>query len=99
MKLKMFTVKDLKAELHSYPYPAVNAGVALRMFEEWVLTPDHPYNKYPEDYSLWETGYFDQVTGLPERLPEKIHLAEALQVRAATQNHDEIEPVNLGAVS
>lgn len=92
MKLRMFTVYDLKVELHSYPYPAVNAGVALRMFEEWVLNEEHPYGQHPEDYSLFESGVWNQVTGLPEPLDVKIFLCHAQDIVQAIHKSDELEP-------
>lgn len=62
MLLKAYTVFDSKAELFLPPFYEQSAGTAIRSFETAVNTPDHQFNKYPSDYTLFELGEYDQHT-------------------------------------
>lgn len=58
--LSLFCIKDLKADNHTAPFNSQNIATAIREFTELVNTDGNPYNKYPEDYSLWVLGNFDR---------------------------------------
>ena len=56
---KIYTVYDHKAECYMKPFYMRSRGEALRSFADTVNTPDHPFNKYPEDFTLFECGEWD----------------------------------------
>jgi len=56
---KIYTVYDHKAEAYLKPFYARTRGEAIRMFSESSNTVDHPFNKYPEDFTLFECGEWD----------------------------------------
>lgn len=60
MPLKVCTVFDSKAALFLAPFYEQSVGTAVRSFETAVNTPDHQFNKYPSDYTLFELGEFDE---------------------------------------
>lgn len=63
MKMIAFTVFDSAAMRYLEPFWAPTVEVALRMFRQIVNTPEHQFNRFPEDYSLFAIGEFDQETG------------------------------------
>ena len=59
---KVFAIYDSKAECSTFQFFAINAGLAVRKFEDLVRDPNLPFGKYPEDFSLHEVGEFDERT-------------------------------------
>lgn len=64
MKTYVYTVRDSKAEAYALPFYAHTDGLALRMFETTVNSPDHPIGGHPEDYTLFKLGEFDTDRGI-----------------------------------
>lgn len=61
--MRIFTIKDEKAESFLQPFFAKNSAVALRMIEEAANDTDHNFNKHAEDFRIFEIGGFDEDTG------------------------------------
>lgn len=63
--MRIFTVYDTKASIYGQPFYAVTDGIALRMFSDAVNnnSPDNALNRYPEDFTLYYIGEFDDATG------------------------------------
>ena len=63
-----FVIKDEKADAFTTPVFYENANVAIRAFQEIVNDPKKPtlYAKHPEDFSLWRTSYYNELTGESE---------------------------------
>lgn len=85
MILKTFSIYDSKAEAFLSPFFSHTAGLALRNFEEAANTEGHAFKKHPGDYSLFELGEFDDVTGQIIMHSTPINLGLALTVV-----HDEV---------
>ncbi len=79
---KRFTVYDSKAEAWLDPFYALATGAAIRMFETASNQPDHDFNKYAADYTLFEIGTFDPQTGEETILPAKLNLGNALTLKS-----------------
>lgn len=60
---KVFTIWDEKVGAYLDPMVAVNKGEALRIMTEVVSNPDHKFNKYAQDFTLFEIGEYDEITG------------------------------------
>ena len=60
---KMFTVYDSKAEAYLQPFFSSTTGLAIRSFTEAVNQNDHQFSKYPEDYTLFEIGSYNDEDG------------------------------------
>lgn len=58
MILKLFSVFDRKAEVYLPPMYYLTVGQAVRDFTD-ALNGDTPMAKHPEDYTLYEVGFFD----------------------------------------
>lgn len=80
MTISVYCVFDLKAKVNDVPFFHRNDATAQRYFAEMVNHDDHPYNKNPEDFSLWLVGTFDQAERLLEGELPKL-LAEGLHLR------------------
>lgn len=63
MEYRMFTVHDVKAEAFLLPFFARSRGEAVRMFETAVNTPDHQFARHASDFTLFEIGHFNDLTG------------------------------------
>lgn len=64
MRHVVMAIYDSKAKLYSpqlLVFPAV--GVGVRSFTQAVNSKDSDYNKFPEDYSLFKMGEYDDVSG------------------------------------
>lgn len=64
MILKVFAVRDLKAEAFLQPFFSNSVGNALRAFDDAVNDKNCPFNKHPGDYSLFEIGTYDDSSAL-----------------------------------
>lgn len=59
MILKVYTVYDSKAEAYLQPFFSQSKGVAIRSFQEAVRDEKSNISKYPEDFTLFELGEYD----------------------------------------
>lgn len=64
MTEQVFTVFDSAAKAFLTPFFAPTVESAIRSFREIVNKEGHQFNRFPEDYTLFHVGEFDQVTGL-----------------------------------
>lgn len=64
MKVSVYAVRDMKSEMFLQPFVAHNDATASRNFVEMVRRKDQfIYGTYPEDFSVWRVGSFDDSTG------------------------------------
>jgi hypothetical protein len=59
MKLFIYTVYDSKAECYLSPFYCKSKGEALRSFAEIANDKQSQIGKYPEDFTMFELGEFD----------------------------------------
>ncbi len=64
MKLLTFAIYDAKVDAHSGQWTAINAATAGRIFQDLVMDEKSDFAKHPGDFSLMETGTWDQVTAI-----------------------------------
>lgn len=62
--LKVFSVLDSKAGAFLKPFCSPNQGTAVRDFSQGVYSEGSPLNQFPEDFSLFELGEFDDTKGV-----------------------------------
>lgn len=73
MKLKMFAVYDSKGEVYTPPFCMKTEGQAIRSFIETVNDKTSQIGKYPEDFTLFEIGVFDDEKGIVQDMPQINH--------------------------
>lgn len=72
--MKMFSIRDAKAENYSNPQYFRTSGEAIRALQQAVEDPNNQIGKYPEDFSMWLVGEFDEEHGLvvAEEVPKPV---------------------------
>ena len=85
MKLQVIAIYDSKAKCYSAPMTFVALGTATRAFEDEVNNPQSPYNKHPEDYTLFHLGEFDDQSAQfsPLETPYSLGVATVFKAAAA----------------
>lgn len=78
MRMLFFTVHDSAAGAFLEPFCAPTIEVAIRMFRQLVNRADHQFGKFPEDYTLFHVGEFDQESGALVGLPTPHSLGVAV---------------------
>jgi len=61
--VKVYSVYDSKAEAYLPPIFFPTDAAAVRAFGSAVSSPDHDFCKYPEDYTLFAVGEWDEQKG------------------------------------
>lgn len=70
MKLKVFSVYDIKAEIFNGPFFMSTNGEAVRAFKDLANDEKTTIGRHPEDYRLMCLGKFDNEKG--EFIPEEL---------------------------
>jgi len=63
MKLKVFSVRDDKAEIYMRPFFAQTIAEACRMWKDAASDENTSFFRHPEDFCLFEVGDFDTEFG------------------------------------
>lgn len=84
--MKLFAVRDVKADSFGAPMSVASSGIAMRGFAEAVMDPKSELNKYPDDFSLYEIAEYEPNSAniKPHPLPVLIGTASSV-VQAARQ--------------
>lgn len=72
MKMQILAMRDVKVGMYMQPFAALNVPSASRDLTD-ALTTDQkhlPWQKHPEDFELYQTGVFDDETGLTTGLAQ-----------------------------
>ena len=84
MKKLLISVYDTKAESWSIPVATDNKASAMRMFADLVSDSRTLVGSHPEDFQLWQVGFFDVSTGLLEQ--DVQHLANGVDFKKGESN-------------
>lgn len=80
MMLKMYSIRDAKAEIFNTPFYKKTHGEAERDFKTLVNDVKASINAYPEDFDLWYLGEYDDLTGGFKTLDTPQHITKAVNV-------------------
>lgn len=69
--IKIFSIFDSKAKAYLSPFCMPSAAHAVRGVSETMMQPSSIFSDYPEDFTLFEIGTFDESTA--ELQPLLIH--------------------------
>lgn len=89
-KLKVFVAYDSKVEAYMRPYFARSVGEIMREWERACNDPQSMMCQHPEDFTLFETGEYDEKTGRFTQLEALRPLGTALEVK---RTPTAVEPV------
>lgn len=84
MRLKMYSVRDTKAEIYHAPWYKNTHGEAEREFQTIADDPKSTIYKHPEDYDLYFVGEYDDQTGKIEACVTPQHIQKASHVQTKT---------------
>lgn len=84
MTLKVFCIKDSKAEAFMVPFFESTVGVAIRRFQIAANKDGSDFQKFGEDFTLFETGSWSDTTGLVTPLDCAKSVINGLDVRDIT---------------
>lgn len=86
MKLQIFSIHDSKAAAFLRPFCLPSDAHAIREVSEVVQNTSSTFSDYPEDFTLFNVGEFDELTG--EVSPRLIHksLGNLQVLRAELKN-------------
>lgn len=62
--MKIYSIYDSKSEAYMNPWYARTKGEAIRSFEQACKDEKSQLSKYPEDFTLFELGEFDEYMGI-----------------------------------
>lgn len=80
-KRKVFTAWDSKVKTHLDPFIALNSGEAQRIMEDMVNHQNGPFSRYPEDFTLFELGDYDDETGRYEMYAAKRPICTLIELK------------------
>lgn len=91
MEMHIFTVYDSAAGAYLEPFFAPSIEFAIRGFREAVNKEGHQFAKFPEDYTLFHVGMFDQKSGeiesgSPTSLGVAVTFVERIQLTREDEN-------------
>ena len=85
MNLKIYTVRDHKAECYLPPFTMRTNAEAIRSFADSVVKPGPTIHDHPEDFALYLVGEFDQISC--KLVPcEMVSLANAVDFKELENN-------------
>lgn len=93
MKMKVFAIRDGKAEIYFPPFFQKTHGEAERSLRELMRDESSMVAKYPEDYDLYFLGEYDDQSGKMSLQDTPQHVLKAIQLKSG-----ELEP-RLNAVN
>lgn len=73
-------VYDQKSESYGRPIMELTIGSAIRAFEAEMKQEESALKKFPQDFSLWQIGVYDELKGEVKGLAQKINLANAWEI-------------------
>lgn len=79
MKLKVFTIHDSKAEAYLQPFFLATKGQAIRNITEILCNSEHQFSKYPEDFTLFELGEYDDSNAQMLPYPTPLSLGKLVE--------------------
>jgi len=100
--LKVFAVRDVKADAYSALVVLPTRGLAMRGFIDAVQQKG-PLSQYPEDHSLYELGEFDESAGTITGYAVPVYIMSAVEAinylrKEAAKHQLELPGVDNGTV-
>lgn len=80
MTLKMYSVRDAKADVFNTPFFNQTHGEAERNFKKLVNDPKSTVNQFPDDFDLYYLGEYNDNKGTTDSLDSPQHITKAVQV-------------------
>lgn len=72
-----YSIYDRKANCYNIPFFAQTDGVAVRNFQDLVSDSRSTVYRYPDDFSLYKVGEFNETSGALITLDAPSHISNA----------------------
>lgn len=69
-------VRDRAIDGFMMPFCAPTGAMAIRSFADEVNKPDGPMYSHPDDYELYQLGFFDEESGEFENKKQMLSIAK-----------------------
>lgn len=80
MKKNLYSIYDKKAQQFQPPFVEVTDASAIRLLTELIeKKQDSQYAMYPEDFTLYNIGFFNLDNGEPEVLIDGVKIVVELK--------------------
>lgn len=94
---KMYSVYDSKVQSYERPWIAPNKGSALRAVLDVFKDPNHPFTKWPADFTIFEIGEWDETTGTMIPYQTKVNCGVMIELipiaQASADRPRDVSPV------
>lgn len=80
----VYTIKDEKALTFLFPFYCQNTTEAVRSFQMSAENPKTSINRWPQEFSLYYLGQFDQTNAKFTMLETPEHVCSAVSVLSQT---------------
>lgn len=77
--MKIFAMKDMKADSYNQPFFSSNAATAIRQLA-MGLKENSMLTDFAADFSLYEIGLFDQATGRISATADPYHVIDISEI-------------------
>lgn len=84
MLLKIYSIRDDKAQVFNAPFFQKTHGEAERSFTRLLSDDKSMVAQYPDDYDLYYLGEYDDVKGTINPLDTPQHIVKAVNVKKQT---------------
>lgn len=91
MLTKVFAIYDSKVEAYLQPFFSMSTGSAIRAFSDAVQNPQSQFNKHSADFTLFELGTYDDMTGTLISHNAKIPLGTALEFKGSSSSESHVQ--------
>lgn len=81
MQLRIYSIRDAKAEIYNAPFFQKTHGEAERSFKTVANDPKSTVCQHPEDFDLWYLGTYDDQSGIIESLATPQHISKAVDMK------------------
>lgn len=78
--MKIFSVYDAAVAAYATPFFQQTKGLAIRSFGDACKDPESQLSRHPKDFTLFELGEFNEVTGKLSSLSTPLSLGTALEL-------------------
>ena len=95
MQSMIFTIYDDKAEVYLPPFTFKTVGEALRAFADSANDVTHAFCKYPQDFTLFNVGGFDDANASFAILPTPVAIGKAIEYKTQHEIADSLKLVDL----
>lgn len=89
MILRVYSIYDKKGLHYGPPVCAMNDDLAKRYFQELCGSPGSLYAKYPDDFDLFEIGFYDEDTAKLTSHENNLHIMNARSLFPVDSNSSE----------